>query len=115
SASGPTISTLTFGGSSSTGRTAGEFVMICRRGGKEVFRDVKPCVILAPLPGLPQLGANGLIVYDPKGKVQPWLKRHGYPFREATSLDELPPKVSVLIVGPDALTARQATDPRWVA
>jgi beta-galactosidase len=96
-------------------RTPGEFVMVCYRGGKEIFRDVKPCVILAPEPAPPPLGANDITVYDPKGIVQPWLKERGYPFRETASLDSLPGKLKVLIVGPDALTPRQATDPRWVA
>ena len=54
-------------------------------------------------------------VYDPKGTCQPWLKKHGYPFVAADSLDKLPANADVLIVGPDALSPREATDPRWVA
>jgi hypothetical protein len=96
-------------------RTVGELVLTCRRGGKQVFRDIKPCIILAPEPARAPLSPNDLTVYDPKGSVQPWLKERGYPFRTLTSLDDLPAKLKVLIIGPDALTPRQATDPRWVA
>ncbi len=96
-------------------RTKGELVLACLRGGQEVYRDVKPCVILADLPTLPQLNADQISVYDPSGVVQRFLKQRGYPYREVASLESLPSRLHVLIVGPDALTPRQATDPRWVA
>ncbi len=107
--------TITFRAPPVTRRTAGELVLTCLRGGKQVYRDTKLCHVLTPLPGVPQLGAGDIAVYDPRGAVQPWLKVRGYPFRAVASLDELPAKLKVLIVGPDALTPRQATDPRWVA
>jgi beta-galactosidase len=96
-------------------RTPAELVLVLRRGDKEVFRDVKPCVLLGPEPVLPKVAGDDLILFDPKGKVGPWLKQRGYPFREVASLDDLPSKLKLLVVGPDALTPRQATDPRWVA
>jgi beta-galactosidase len=107
--------TITFRAPKVDRRTAGELVLACHRGGARVFGDVKPLVVLAGMPEPPQLNPNQVIVYDPRGAVQPWLKQRGYPFREVTSLDKLPERVVVLIVGPDALTPREATDPRWVA
>ena len=95
-------------------RSEGELVLTCHRGGQQVYRDVQPCFVLGELPGVPQLGKE-IYVYDPKGIVQPWLKQRNYPFHNVAALDDLPAKMRVLIVGPDALTPRQATDPRWVA
>lgn len=97
-------------------RTEGELVLTCVRGGQEVYRDVKPCVILGELPAAPSAGADGISVYDPKGMVTPWLKQRGYgPLHTFKSLDEVSSATKMLLIGPDALTPRQATDPRWVA
>jgi beta-galactosidase len=114
--------TIAFETPSVTTRTKARLVLTCKRSGKEVFQDVKPLVILAPLPGLPQLDAwthrsqvGNIAVYDPRGIVQLFLKERRYPFVHVKSLERLPAKMKVLIVGPDALTPREATDPRWVA
>ncbi|HEX3314789.1 MAG TPA: hypothetical protein VHR72_07865, partial [Gemmataceae bacterium] len=96
-------------------RTEIEVTLTCFEGTKELFRDTKKCFVLGPMPDVPQSATGRLAVYDPKGTVAPWLKKHGYPFAETASLDKLPARADVLIVGPDALTPRQATDPRWVA
>jgi beta-galactosidase len=96
-------------------RTNGELILTCKRGGKLLFHDVKPLVILPPLRHPAQLSANDIVVYDPKGISQPWLKERGYPFNEVKSLDKLPARIKVLVIGPDALTPLQATDARWVA
>jgi beta-galactosidase len=98
-----------------TSRTRGELVLTCDRGGQTVFRDVKPLVILPPPSPPPPVGGEEITVYDPRGSVQRWLKERGYQYREAAVLDNLPAKMKVLMIGPDALTAREATDPRWVA
>jgi Glycosyl hydrolases family 2/Glycosyl hydrolases family 2, TIM barrel domain len=98
-----------------TARTAGELVLTLHRGGQPVFRDVKPCHVLADLPSAPALTENQLAVYDPKGTLTPWLKQRGYLCVSVASLDKLPQKLHVLLVGADALTPREATDPRWVA
>lgn len=107
--------TLTFRAPPVPARTAGELVLTCLRGGRVVFRDVKPLFVLGPDPAAPKSAPGDLLVYDPKGTVQPWLKKRGYAFTAIASLEKLPTNVNVLLVGPDALTPRQATDPRWVA
>ena len=43
------------------------------------------------------------------------MTKRGIAFTDAATLDSLPAKLRVLVVGPDALTARQATDPMWQA
>ncbi len=96
-------------------RTEGELVLACHRGGKPVYRDVKKCFVLGELARLPQIDVNQIAVYDPKNLVKPWLKERGYPFRDVAVLDKLPESCVALIIGPDALTPREATDPRWVA
>jgi beta-galactosidase len=97
-------------------RTSAKLVLTCSRGGKEVFRDVKPCAILdeagAPRPGLK---GEDLWVFDPVGVVRSRLKERHIAFSEVGSFELIPVKVPVLIVGPHALTPRQATDPRWQA
>ncbi len=93
-------------------RTAAELVLICRVKGKEVFRDVKKCTVLGPEAPKPTLNIE-LLVLDPKGVVKDRLKERGIAFQSVESFDAIPDKVGVLIVGPDCLTARQATDPKW--
>jgi beta-galactosidase len=97
------------------GRTAGEMVLTCERGGKEVFREVKKLWVI-PVDAVPRpkLTAKELVVLDPKGVVKARLKKRGIPFTEVKSFDALP-RAKVVVVGPNALTARQATDPRWQA
>lgn len=107
--------TITFRTPPVPNRTAGELVLTCLRSGRVVFRDVKPLYVLGPEPAPPKSAPDDLLVYDPKGAVQPWLKQRGYAFRAVESLEKLPANVKVLLVGTDALTPRQATDPRWVA
>ncbi len=97
-------------------RTAGEFILTCTRGGKEVYREVKPVSVLDPNGGpRPSLSKNDLVVLDPLGLVKARLQARGIPFTAATSVAEIPAKAKVVIVGKDALSAREATDPQWTA
>lgn len=96
-------------------RTEGELVLACHRGGKQVYRDVKKCFILADLPAAPSVEAGRIAVYDPKNLVKPWLKERQYPFHDVATLDKLEATAPVVIVGPDALSPREATDQRWTA
>jgi beta-galactosidase len=97
-------------------RTAGEFVLTCARGGKEVFREVKPVALLntdgAPKPSLKK---PALVVLDPFGSVKARLAKRGLAFTEVAKPDDIPGGARVIIVGKDALSPRDATDPRWVA
>ena len=75
-------------------RSEGELVLSCHRNGQQLYRDVKKCFVLAPIPPTPRgevlRTPRVIAVYDPKGLVQPWLKQRNYPFREIASLDKLP-------------------------
>ena len=100
---------------SRSGRPA-ELTLTCRRSGKEVFREVKQYhVIDADGAAKPELTNEELVVIDPKGSVKARLTKRGIAFTEAASPDALPARMQVLVVGPDALTPRQATDPMWQA
>jgi beta-galactosidase len=86
------------------------------RGGKEVFREVKPVAVLDPNGGpKPSLGKADLVVLDPLGSVKTRLQARGIAFTEAASAAEIPAKAKVVVIGKDALNAREATDPKWTA
>ncbi len=98
--------------------SSSEMVLTCEivEKGKamEVFREVKAIRVLpSPSEMTLTMKAKDLLVLDPKGVVQTHLKKRGVAFTEAT-FDKLTP-ARVIVVGPDALTARQATDPKWQA
>ena len=108
--------TIEFTAPADRGRQPGQLTLTCRRGGKEVFREVKQCwVIDVDGAAKPELSKDELVVLDPKGPVKARLAKRGIAFTEAASLEALPANMKVLVVGPDALTARQATDPMWQA
>ena len=97
-------------------RTAGEFVLKCSRGGQELFRESKPVALIpadaGPKPGLV---AAQLVVVDPAGTVRARLQARGIPFTAATGLADLPATARAIVVGPNALSPADATDPRWLA
>ncbi|HEX8833843.1 MAG TPA: hypothetical protein VF719_06565, partial [Abditibacteriaceae bacterium] len=114
-----------------TARTDGQLIVALSVGGKEVFRDVKPFAVLAPVKAAtaaakpaatrtsmrvetrahaqvkPALAS--VYVYDPQGKIGSFLKANGTAFTAVTSLESLPAGGRVLIVGPDALSASDST------
>lgn len=96
-------------------RTPAEFILTCNRGGKEVFREVKAVAIIDPA-GSPKPAAKpaDLLVLDPGGAVKKRLASRGIGFTEVARFEDLPAKVKYLVVGKDALTPRQATDPKWM-
>lgn len=97
-------------------RTAGQFVLTCSRGGKEVFREVKIVSVLPAEAGpKPSLAAAQLIVIDPQGAAQTRLRSRGIAFTEAKGIADVPAPCRVVVVGKDALSPRDATDPRWLA
>ncbi|HOS95798.1 MAG TPA: hypothetical protein PLQ54_20995, partial [Armatimonadota bacterium] len=99
-----------------TSRTEGEFILTCARDGNEVFREVKPVAVLgpstAPKPGLPR---EAVAVLDPQGAVRARLGAMGIAFTEVDSPAAIGPEATLIIVGRDALSPREATDPVWVA
>jgi beta-galactosidase len=97
-------------------RTSGTFVLTCRRDGREVFREVKPVVLIDPDAGpKPKFARQELVVIDPAGSVKARLKARDVQFTEVASIDRIPDQARVVVVGKDAIGARQATDPRWLA
>jgi hypothetical protein len=97
-------------------RTGGEFVLTCTRDGKEVWRDAKPLFVIDPDAGpKPALARGDLVVLDPFGSVKARLTARGIAFTEAATFADIPANAKLVVVGKDALSAREATDPKWVA
>ena len=102
-------------------RTAGDFVLTAVRGGKVVFRDVKPLVVIDPADApRPRLAKSDLLVLDPSGSVKARLAARGIGFTEVANFAALPagtvyPRSSrVVLVGAHALTPEQSTSPKWL-
>ena len=96
-------------------RTAAEFILTCRRDGKEVFREVKAVAVIDPAAApKPSLAKDVLAVMDPFGSVKARLRARGLAFTEIAALGEVPAKAKVVVVGKDAVSPRDATDPRWM-
>jgi len=95
-------------------RTRAQFILTCSRDGKEVFRDEKESSVISPDNGpRPAFKAGELAVVDPGGTVKARLQKNGIAFTELNITDDVPMAVRVLIVGPDAIDLRQATDTKW--
>ena len=96
-------------------RAAGQLVLVASRGGKQVFRDVKPLVVIDPNDvARPRLATGDLLVLDPQGSVKARLAARGVGFTEVANFAALPAKARVLLVGANALTAEQSTSPKWL-
>ncbi len=99
-------------------RTAAALALSLSRGGKEVFRDVKPIAIIAP-------DADGLVdragtpkaiaVIDQGGTVAARLGKLGLASTACASASDIPKEATVLIVGPNALDQASATSTAWMA
>ncbi|HLK58434.1 MAG TPA: glycoside hydrolase family 2 TIM barrel-domain containing protein [Chthonomonadaceae bacterium] len=102
-----------------TQRTEGELALTLAVQGKEVFRDVKAVSVLpmgAEAGDAAQLAQAGRIaVYDPAGSVAAFLKGRGVAFTPLQSLQTLPEDAKVLVVGKDALDARESASSRLAA
>lgn len=91
-------------------RVEADIVLTCERNGKEVFRDMKPVRLL----GEPTKTTGSVAVWDPAGKAGPLLA--GLVDTTAVKdLDSIPESCQVLVIGPDAVTPKLATDPVWTA
>jgi len=105
---------ITFKVPAVTERANGEFILMCARGGKEVFREVKAVSILNTDAGpKPEVDKAALVVVDPNGSVKARLQKRGIAFTEAASFDKLPPDPKVLVLGKDAVPEEKSTDPKW--
>jgi beta-galactosidase len=94
-----------------TARQEGELSLVLSAGGKEIYRDVKAVSVL-PEPGAEKLEAGTVAVFDPAGQTAAFLKRAGVPSATVQSLDTVPAGAKVLVVGRDAIEAKESTSTR---
>ena len=93
-------------------RTEGELVLSLAVAGKEVFRDLKAVSIL-PAPKVDATAA--VAVYDPHGSARKFLGDSKAAFTAIESLDAIPEAARVILIGKDALSAREAESTRLAA
>ncbi len=105
---------IAFRAPETTERLRGRFVLRAARDGKQVFDDARDISVL-DADGAPKPSADGakVVVWDEGGAVSARLRDRGLEFTAIKALDEVPGDVDVLIVGPDLVSPRQATSPRW--
>jgi hypothetical protein len=89
-----------------TKRTEMPLSLVLTVDGKEVFRDQREVSILPDPPKITL--KNQVAVYDPSGKVEPFLTSLGIKSFALASLDRLPSAATLLIIGPHALSAEQS-------
>ena len=96
-------------------RSEGKLYLKLEVKGQEVFLDAKDVSVVAP--ALPQAEptAQSLAVFDPQADVARFLTARAVPFTPVESLDVLPPGAEVLVVGRDALDARESASSRLAA
>ena len=102
--------------------TAFEFVVTLSEGGKEVFREVRPCRVIPaePVPGVPP---GKLAVFDPVGDTQRVLGEAGVTLAAVADLSAVPRGTACLLIGEDAFSEGEApmravvgaADDRWGA
>lgn len=87
-------------------RTEGQLELTLTHRGKPAFSDTKAVSILntaqAP-PSLKAAAGGSIALFDPAGKVAPFLKSAGVKFAQVNSPEGLGPEVRILVVGKDAL------------
>jgi hypothetical protein len=88
-------------------------VLNCSRDEGNVFQDTKEYRGIQS--DWTQPKGETIHILDPNGIVAKFLKVKGIAATEVKSFETIPDDVKVLVVGPDALTPRQATDPKWQA
>jgi hypothetical protein len=87
-------------------RAEGTWKLSLSRGGATVFEDSKDVSVLPPAKtlladGAPAAGSVGL--FDPSGKIGPFLNDQGIQTVAVKTLTQIPDGIKTLIVGPDAL------------
>ncbi len=92
-------------------RTRATLTLQLLAGSQVVFQDAKALAIL-PQPVVPKAAIG---VYDPSGVVSGYLKAHSVAFKSLSSLSALAPDIPILIIGPNALTEAESTNPKLAA
>ena len=92
-------------------RQEGQLVYTLSAAGKEIYRDTKAVSVLPPL-AAPQLASGTVALYDPAGETAAFLKKAGVAFTALQSLDTVPASAKVLVVGRDAIQAKDSTSTR---
>ncbi len=97
-------------------RKEGEFTMLLKVEGKEVFRRTEN-VSLLPAVNRVELKTKieALAVFDPHAQIAALLRKWQLPFTACTNLARIPESARVLLIGPDALDASEATSSRLSA
>ncbi|MBV9850285.1 MAG: hypothetical protein JO250_11470, partial [Armatimonadetes bacterium] len=98
-------------------RQDGQWILTLSRGGKQVFKDVRPTSVMntdggsaaASLASRLCPTPTRLAVYDPGGRAAAFLRARRVAFSQIAGLATLPAGAKVLLIGPDALTAAQST------
>jgi beta-galactosidase len=90
-------------------RVEGEWRLALSVKGKEVFRDTKAVSVLPTAEQEAKIDAKDLMVLDPSGEVAAFLNTRKTPFTAVASLDDLPAKGKVILVGRNALDKINST------
>ncbi len=97
-------------------RINGELLLSTAVQNETVYTDRKPLAVLSrSFVPVPEVGDGEIAVWDASGIVNDRLKQRGIAYRSFEGLEALPGTASVMLIGPDTLDRRVASDPRWVA
>lgn len=94
-------------------RTAGELILTASRKGTEVFREIKQYTLINPTAPPKAEFQDELLVWDPLGNLSKHLQKRGIRFRQVEQFAQVPARFGALIVGNDAISQENSTDPRW--
>jgi len=87
-------------------RLDGEFQLRLYAGDALIFEDARPVSVLPRPHEAPVVAADSLAVCDPSGSVIAWLKARNVSHQVVAGPGRLPPKAQTILLGPNALTAR---------
>jgi len=89
------------------------FILTVTEDGEEHFRDEKPVRVIE-WDGVPAPDTRrDTYVMDPSGELKQRLDQRAIPYREVTSVKEVPHGPNVFLVGRDAITAADNDQPEW--
>ncbi|MGF1483253.1 MAG: glycoside hydrolase family 2 TIM barrel-domain containing protein [Opitutales bacterium] len=95
-------------------RRSGTFHISAEQNGAEVFRHSEETHVI-PMQGAPLNNVSGnVVVWDPHGEAAQRLGQRGVRFQTADAMQGIPADFDLLIVGRDAVSPRESTDPQWL-